>query len=358
MNMVSPLTRRQARTCLLVALAVDSLQIPLTIAYLPPLTYFAVAAEVVLDVIASVVCIRTLGFHWLLLPSLLVELVPVLDTLPTWTGCVALVIGQRLFPPDQTAMPPVSEKVVTADVPATPPPDAQEEVIELPLRVPVSPTMADKPPVQVIDATPEVDEGHGPSSEAPFESKPELVRSKEGMVIALLVIPSLLFAVWLLMGLKKPTEKPAFTQAEQMSRIMVESARRRVDVAREHCFDIQRKFDAVLRPGPEPSKWYVLDWLAWRAKSKAWAEARELYNASMAEAQRVQSDAETELRHLQAEMAQLAANSDTARQAKGFWAGYVAPVLHAMLAFSLFRFSTRAVFRFLLLKDRIGAIQI
>ena len=36
-----------------------------------------------------------LGFHWMLLPSLLMEIVPGLDLIPTWTGCVAFVVWQR-----------------------------------------------------------------------------------------------------------------------------------------------------------------------------------------------------------------------------------------------------------------------
>ena len=36
-----------------------------------------------------------IGFHPLLLPTLVLELVPVADLLPTWTGCVALVLALR-----------------------------------------------------------------------------------------------------------------------------------------------------------------------------------------------------------------------------------------------------------------------
>ena len=42
-------------------------------------------------VIAGVVLWRLLGFHPLLLPTFLVEFLPMTDMLPTWTGCVALV---------------------------------------------------------------------------------------------------------------------------------------------------------------------------------------------------------------------------------------------------------------------------
>jgi hypothetical protein len=38
---------------------------------------------------------RVIGFHPLLLPTFVLELIPVADLLPTWTGCVAVVIALR-----------------------------------------------------------------------------------------------------------------------------------------------------------------------------------------------------------------------------------------------------------------------
>jgi len=49
----------------------------------------------VLDVIAMAVMWRLIGFHPLLLPSFALEFVPVTGMLPTWTGCVALVVALR-----------------------------------------------------------------------------------------------------------------------------------------------------------------------------------------------------------------------------------------------------------------------
>jgi len=48
-----------------------------------------------LDVVAMVLTIWLLGFHLLLLPTFLIEVLPVADMLPTWTGCVALVVARR-----------------------------------------------------------------------------------------------------------------------------------------------------------------------------------------------------------------------------------------------------------------------
>ena len=38
---------------------------------------------------------KILGFHWMFLPSFLVEIVPGIDMFPTWVGCVGFVIWQR-----------------------------------------------------------------------------------------------------------------------------------------------------------------------------------------------------------------------------------------------------------------------
>ena len=48
-----------------------------------------------LDVAGAFLMWRLLGFHPLLLPTFVVEFLPVVDLLPTWTGCVALVVALR-----------------------------------------------------------------------------------------------------------------------------------------------------------------------------------------------------------------------------------------------------------------------
>jgi hypothetical protein len=47
------------------------------------------------DFVAMVLTILLLGFHVLLLPTFILELVPVVGELPTWTGCVGAVILLR-----------------------------------------------------------------------------------------------------------------------------------------------------------------------------------------------------------------------------------------------------------------------
>jgi hypothetical protein len=48
-----------------------------------------------LDVIAAILVWRLIGFHALLLPTFILEFLPFTDALPTWTGCVALVLSLR-----------------------------------------------------------------------------------------------------------------------------------------------------------------------------------------------------------------------------------------------------------------------
>jgi hypothetical protein len=53
------------------------------------------AIDTGIDVIAALIVNRLLGFHWALLPTFALELVPGLDALPTWTACVAYVTMRR-----------------------------------------------------------------------------------------------------------------------------------------------------------------------------------------------------------------------------------------------------------------------
>lgn len=71
-------------------------------------------ADEILDVIALIATTRLLGFHPLLLPTFIIEVVPVLDVLPTWTGCVALVVAMRKK--QSSSMPRDDDHSVTIDV--------------------------------------------------------------------------------------------------------------------------------------------------------------------------------------------------------------------------------------------------
>lgn len=85
---VPNLTRVRIILALAVALVADGLQF-LT----GPIGW--VFGDQVIDVIAMMLTGWMIGFHWLLLPTFVVEFIPLLDELPTWTACVIAVIALR-----------------------------------------------------------------------------------------------------------------------------------------------------------------------------------------------------------------------------------------------------------------------
>lgn len=75
-----------------------------------PLGWFL--ADELLDVAAMALTWRLIGFHPLLLPTFVLELLPVADMLPTWTGCVAIVILLRKRQQASLSAPPPSEPFI------------------------------------------------------------------------------------------------------------------------------------------------------------------------------------------------------------------------------------------------------
>jgi len=57
-----------------------------------------------IDCVAMILISWTIGIHILFLPSFVIELVPVLEDLPTWTACTAAVIALRKR--EQRSVPP------------------------------------------------------------------------------------------------------------------------------------------------------------------------------------------------------------------------------------------------------------
>ena len=104
------LTRGRIRSAYAVAVLTDVVQF-----VLGPFGW--AGSDEILDLIATIVETRLLGFHPLLLPTLLVELLPIADVLPTWTGCVALVVAmkKKQAPPPR----PGDDRAVTIDVKPT-----------------------------------------------------------------------------------------------------------------------------------------------------------------------------------------------------------------------------------------------
>src|SRR5207249_1899013 len=100
----SKLTRKRVILAFGIAIIADLIQLPVTAATATGI--LAVPGEVADFMVDCVVMIATslcLGFHWLLLPTMFVEVIPGLDMLPTWTGCVALVTKIRR---KEQALPP------------------------------------------------------------------------------------------------------------------------------------------------------------------------------------------------------------------------------------------------------------
>jgi len=85
---VPQLTRLRIILALAVAVIADALQFIL-------LPFAWTFAESAVDVVAMGLTTWILGFHLLLLPTFVIELVPVADALPTWTACVVAVIALR-----------------------------------------------------------------------------------------------------------------------------------------------------------------------------------------------------------------------------------------------------------------------
>jgi len=94
------LTPQRVRCAYAVAIAVDVLQLALG-------PFGWMFADELLDVTATILMWRFIGFHPLLLPTFALEFLPVVDMLPTWTGCVAIVVGLRRRQQSRGMQPPL-----------------------------------------------------------------------------------------------------------------------------------------------------------------------------------------------------------------------------------------------------------
>ena len=85
---VVKLTRTRIILAIVIAIAADGLQFLLS-----PLGWFF--GDQIIDVVAMLLTTWLIGFHWLLLPTFILEFIPLADELPTWTACVIAVIALR-----------------------------------------------------------------------------------------------------------------------------------------------------------------------------------------------------------------------------------------------------------------------
>jgi|SRR5436190_15030148 len=72
-----------------------------------------------IDVVAMCLLSLLLGFHPLFIPTFIAELFPIVDMLPTWTGCTAIVVALRR-----------REQRVVASAPP-PPVTSRDDVIDI-----------------------------------------------------------------------------------------------------------------------------------------------------------------------------------------------------------------------------------
>jgi hypothetical protein len=87
---MKPRTPARLRAAWIIALAVDAIQIGISIA--GPLS---IPLDAVLDSVTMLALWRILGWHWALLPSFVFELLPVADMAPTWSLAVWIITAQK-----------------------------------------------------------------------------------------------------------------------------------------------------------------------------------------------------------------------------------------------------------------------
>lgn len=92
-----PLSPARITAAFAVAVGADILQLPLTAMSLTGfLTVPAELFDLLLDgVVCIVLSVLLGGFHWLLIPAFLVEAIPFVDALPTWTATVGALVLLR-----------------------------------------------------------------------------------------------------------------------------------------------------------------------------------------------------------------------------------------------------------------------
>ena len=114
------LTRNRVVAAYAIAVIADVLEFPIaaaeiTVAGAP----LGELSAFVLDCLVMGAMTKLLGFHWMFLPSFGVEVIPGLDLLPTWVGCVAFVVWQRK---KERISPPLVIDVLEAEIVREPPP--------------------------------------------------------------------------------------------------------------------------------------------------------------------------------------------------------------------------------------------
>lgn len=80
-----PVSPKQLRAAWIIAIAVDLIQMGL---FFPTGSTSTWILDKPFDVLAMIVLWRLLGWHWVLMPSFVFELLPFAELAPTWTASV------------------------------------------------------------------------------------------------------------------------------------------------------------------------------------------------------------------------------------------------------------------------------
>ena len=116
-----PLTRGRIILVFAIAVFADIIQLPITAGQATGI--FSIPGELadfLVDCVVMGATTMLLGFHWMLLPTLFVEVIPGLDLLPTWTACVAYVVWRRKK--EQIQRQPLSSAIDVHEVKVSTPP--------------------------------------------------------------------------------------------------------------------------------------------------------------------------------------------------------------------------------------------
>jgi len=85
------LTPARIRAAWIIALATDAIQIGI----LPISGPLSIPVDAVLDFITMALLWGILGWHWALLPSFLIELLPIADMAPTWSLAIWVITARK-----------------------------------------------------------------------------------------------------------------------------------------------------------------------------------------------------------------------------------------------------------------------
>ena len=90
------ITAANIKQAYIIAVVADALQLPLILTMVFTITIPFVEVVVIgIDIAVMLILSKLLGFHWALLPCFVLEVIPGLDLIPTWTACTAFVVSQR-----------------------------------------------------------------------------------------------------------------------------------------------------------------------------------------------------------------------------------------------------------------------